>query len=442
MKAWIVTVDMGLGHQRAVYPLADLAEGGLITLGRPDEGLPRDREARLWHRLQGTYERVSRLLAVPLIGKPLFGLMDTLMEIPPYYPRRDLSRPTFQVRLMRSFVDRGICRSMLETVAAKSLPVITSYPAPAVAADAAGLDPVYSIVCDAEISRAWVAADPAASRIHYLAPCERAVMRLRSYGVPAEKISLTGFPFPTEITGGRDLGVLKADLAGRLCRLDPAGRFRSLLGQHVAGCLGEPGSAVLLPEPGAEAADPDQPPSLTFAVGGAGAQREIGRQVAVSLKEMLRAGRIRLNLVAGVRGEVRDYFLRVKEEVAPENGNLRIVYGRDKDEYFRLFSALMRETDILWTKPSELSFYCGLGLPVIVAPTIGCQETYNRKWLLEIQAGIDQEAPEYAAEWLADLLASGRLAEAAWNGYLHVRKTGTFAIRDLVAARQSSRASA
>ena len=214
MKAWIVTVDMGLGHQRAVYPLTSLAEGGLITLGGAGAGLAQDREARLWGRRQSTYERVSRLLAVPLIGRPLFGLMDTLMEIPPYYPRRDLSRPTFQVRLMRSFVDRGLCRSMLETVAGKILPMITSYPAPAIAADAVGLNPVYCIVCDAEISRAWVAADPASSRIHYLAPCERAVMRLESYGVPAERITLTGFPFPTELTGGRDLGVLKSDRSG------------------------------------------------------------------------------------------------------------------------------------------------------------------------------------------------------------------------------------
>jgi len=435
MKAWIVTVDMGLGHQRAVYPLGDMAEGGLITLGRPVDGLPQDREARLWRRLRGTYERVSRLLTVPLIGGPLFGLMDTLMEIPPYYPRRDLSRPTFQVRLMRSFVDRGICQSMLETVVGKPLPLITSYPAPAIAADAAGLNPVYCIVCDAEISRAWVAADPAGSRIRYLAPCENAVKRLVSYGVPAKMITLTGFPFPAELTGGRDLGVLKNDLVGRLRRLDPAGRFRPLWGRHVADFLG-------LSRDAATRTKAEEPPSLTFAVGGAGAQREIGRGIACSLKEMIRDGRVRLNLVAGVRPEVHEYFQQVKAETAPENGNLHILYHPDKTEYFRAFSALLRETDILWTKPSELSFYAGLGLPVIMAPTIGCQETYNRRWLLQIQAGIDQEAPEYCAEWLPDLLASGRLAEAAWNGYLHVRQTGTFAIRDLLADGKACLASA
>jgi hypothetical protein len=60
---------------------------------------------------------------------------------------------------MRFFMDRGLCRSILETVAGKAMSMITAYPA--IAADAAGLDPVYCVVCDAEISRAWVAAEPA-----------------------------------------------------------------------------------------------------------------------------------------------------------------------------------------------------------------------------------------------------------------------------------------
>ena len=32
-KAWVTTADMGYGHQRAVYPLRDIAEGGIITVG-------------------------------------------------------------------------------------------------------------------------------------------------------------------------------------------------------------------------------------------------------------------------------------------------------------------------------------------------------------------------------------------------------------------------
>ena len=53
---------------------------------------------------------------------------------------------------------------------------------------------------------------------------------------------------------------------------------------------------------------------------------------------------------------------------------IRILYNQDKNEYFRQFNELLHDTDILWTKPSEMSFYCGLGLPIIIAPPIGPHE--------------------------------------------------------------------
>jgi len=67
-----------------------------------------------------------------------------------------------------------------------------------------------------------------------------------------------------------------------------------------------------------------------------------------------------------------------------------------------------------------------------MTPSIGSQERYNRKWLLEIQAGIPQEDPRYTDQWLMDLLDEGRLAEAAWDGFLKARKYGTYKIFDLL----------
>jgi hypothetical protein len=100
---------------------------------------------------------------------------------------------------------------------------------------------------------------------------------------------------------------------------------------------------------------------------------------------------------------------------------------------------------VLWTKPSELSFYCGLGIPIIISPTIGSQEVFNRKWLLEIGAGVLQEDPGYTGQWLFDLLDSGRLAEIAWSGFLNARKYGTYNIREIlengIEARESTRMS-
>jgi hypothetical protein len=430
MKAWVVTVDMGLGHQRATYPLASLAEGGVLTVGSEQAGTLQ--EARLWDRVRHGYELISRCKAVPLIGTPLFGLMDTLLSIPPYYPVRDLSAPNFQVKLVSSLVDRGLCRGMLEKIQNKPLPLVTSYLAPAIAADRAGHSPIYCIICDAEVARAWVSHDPRRSRIHYLVPCERTVMRLKSYGVPEERITLTGFPLPLELVGNRDLDVLRSDLANRLSRLDPVDAFWPLHGRNVVHFLGR--------EEGSTREKPAL--TITYAVGGAGAQREIGRKIAWSLRDRLQQGTVRLNLVAGVREEVQAFFEGYKADLLPGNRNLQVVFGRNKMEYFRRFSSILRNTDVLWTKPSELSFYCGLGIPIILSPPVGSQEVFNRKWLLEIQAGIPQEDPDYADQWLFDLLNSGRLAESAWNGFLNARKHGTHNIREILdhgsLARESS----
>jgi len=39
-RAWIVTADMGLGHQRAAWPLRDVAENGIMTLGKANNTSP------------------------------------------------------------------------------------------------------------------------------------------------------------------------------------------------------------------------------------------------------------------------------------------------------------------------------------------------------------------------------------------------------------------
>jgi len=39
---------------------------------------------------------------------------------------------------------------------------------------------------------------------------------------------------------------------------------------------------------------------------------------------------------------------------------------------------------------------------------------------------------EYCSEWLDDLRRDGRLAEAAWDGFLKARKLGAYKIAELV----------
>ena len=112
--------------------------------------------------------------------------------------------------------------------------------------------------------------------------------------------------------------------------------------------------------------------------------------------------------------------------------NVSIVYAPNKFDYFKKFAATMRETDILWTKPSELSFYAGLGLPIIIAPPLGSQEESNRAWLHMVGAGIEQFDPRYTHEWLIDWLQSGWLAGAAVNGLLNTPKKAVTHIEDTV----------
>ncbi|MCW8996619.1 MAG: hypothetical protein OQK77_12460, partial [Psychromonas sp.] len=419
-KAWVVSADMGYGHQRAVYPLRDIAEEGIITVGS-SEAVSKS-EKKLWKRLLNAYEFFSRAKGFPVIGPPLFSMLDSLMRIPSFYPMRNLSNSTFQVNLLESLIEKGLCKGMLDKTSTKILPLVTSFYASAIAADKNGFNKIYCIICDADINRVWVAKQPWESRIEYFAPCGKAAQRLKAYGVPEERIHLTGFPLPTELLGDENLSVLKKDLAQRLFYLDPKGKFWARHGRNVEYFLGKE-NCVFRNE---------RKLTITYAVGGAGAQREIGGMIAKSLMEKLKAGEIKLNLVAGIRKDVYDYFESVKKDIDPDGNSINIIYAKSLQEYFDLFNDSLHDTDILWTKPSELSFYCALGLPIIMSPVIGSQEKFNRKWLREIQAALKQEKPEYTDQWLYDLLNRGTLAESAWDGFLKARKLGTFKIKQVL----------
>lgn len=418
--AWVVSADMGYGHQRAIYPLKSIAKDGLISAG--DTEYTTESEKKLWQRVLGAYEAISRTRDIPLIGKHIFKLLDFFLAIPPFYPIRNLTNATFQVRLLESSIKKGLCSGLLKKVQEEHLPLITSFYAPAIAADMQGYPAIYCIICDADLNRVWVANDPWESQIEYFAPCGKAARRLKAYGVPEQRIHLTGFPLPIELLGNEQLDVLKHDLGQRLNYLDPNNRFWPLHERNINYFLGEKNCFF----------KNKRKLTITYAVGGAGAQKEIGKQIAYSLKNKLKNNEVILNLVAGTRREVCDYFSKVKDDVAANCPNIRIIFGQTNFDYFNNFNQAIRTTDILWTKPSELSFYCGLGIPIIRTNPIGSQELFNKTWLKEIHAGFKQENPDYTHQWLWDLLYDGRLAEAAWSGFLKARKYGTYKILEIL----------
>lgn len=423
-KAWVVTVDMGYGHERPAWALSDLAYGDPIVANNY-RGIP-EADRKLWRASRQAYEFISRFKKVPLVGPAVFESFDKMQRIRPFYPRRDLSAPSLQVRQFYAAIRRGLGRDLIDRLRQRKLPIVSTFPLPAFAAEHFDHpEDIYLVTTDADISRSWVALDPKRSRIRYFASNGRVVERLKLYGVPEENIFLTGFPMSKTLIGGPDSTVIRKHLGERICHLDPKGIFYAKYVETLARQLGLKYCRSA----------PSHPLTLTFAVGGAGAQRELGVTVAESLRERIRRGEVILNLVAGTRKEVAKYFRDSMKEAglgADLGEGVRVLYAPTRREYFHGFDLLLGRTDILWTKPSELSFYTGIGLPIIMAPPIGSQEDFNRLWLLNVGGGLDQMDPEHTDEWLFDWVASGALARMAWNGFVEAPTHGTYRIESIV----------
>lgn len=425
-NAWVVSVNMGYGHERAAFGLRDLAHGGVIT-ANAYPGIPTS-DKTLWKRSRTLYETISRLQPLPIVGQALFDAMDYFQQIPSFYPRRDLSQPTIQVLETYRLIEKGgLGKHLVDSLAKKNpLPFISTFFIPAFAAEVHGYPgPIYCVICDADVSRAWVPRDPKKSRIQYFAPNGRVVERLRLYGVPSERIFLTGFPLPKPLVGGPEGVHAKDFLAARISLLDPTKIFRN---KYMRTLDQEIGARRLLVKP-------KRPVTVTFCVGGAGAQRQLGMDILKSLKQRIQQRQIRLFLEAGTRKEVANFFLRgiAKLDLKRSLGTFVDVHLYPKREnYFRGFEKTLAQTDILWTKPSELSFYTGLGLPIIIAPPIGSQEEFNKVWLKGVNGGMTQNDPRYTDEWLFDWIASGGLARLAWNGYIEAPTHGAYRIESLI----------
>jgi len=426
-KAWVISVNMGYGHQRTAFPLKFLAVGGKVINANDYEGIPqKDRE--IWGSIRKGYEFVSNFKKVPLIGPIAFALTDRFQKILTFYPRRDLSKPNSQLKQTIATIKSGWGRHLIETLRLRSgrepLPLISTFFTPAYMAEFFNYPgEIFCVVCDADISRTWAPLNPKESKIKYFAPTERVVERLKLYGVKEENIFFTGFPLPVENIGTENLEILRENLKYRLLNLDPRKKYFERYKLLIEAKLGE------LPE------KPDHPLTILFSVGGAGAQKEIGIKVLKYLAPEIKEKRIKLILSAGIREMVREYFekniekLNLKECLGK---NIEILFEKNIESYFQKFNLALRKTDILWTKPSELSFYAALGIPIIIAPTIGSQEEFNMRWLSKSGFGIFQESPNYVREWLFDWLNQGYLAEAAFQGFIEGEKLGTYNIQKII----------
>ena len=267
-------------------------------------------------------------------------------------------------------------------------------------------------------------------------------MRLKEYGVPTERIVETGFPLPEENVGPNKT-ILKSDLLARLINLDPKGVFFNKYEPLLRKRLNIP--ARLRKKrltPSSLQPYKTHPLTIAYLVGGSGAQAEIGISIISSLKERIIARDVRIILSAGTRIDVRQYFEREIARLglsAHLDNSIIIVFAHEMNIYFETLNKALRTTDILWTKPSELSFYTGLGLPIIIAPPIGVHETFNKQWLEQLGAGFPQEDPSTVKDWLFYSMDDGRLAEAALRGYIDAPNSGTEYIKEYLRRNRSPR---
>jgi len=424
-KAWVISVNMGYGHQRTAYPLRDLAFKGEIINANSYQGIP-EKDRKIWEGTRRFYEFISNFSRIPLVGKTAFSIYDKFQKILGFYPKRDLSQPNFNLKQIYSFFKKDWGKDLIEKLKINPLPLITTFFIPAFMAEFFNYPgEIFCVVCDADISRTWAPLNPKESKIKYFAPTERVVERLKLYGVKKENIFLTGYPLPLENIGvnppAGGLEILKEDLRLRLLNLDPKKRYFEKYKTLIEEKVGK------LPEKS------DHPLTILFSVGGAGAQKEIAIKIVKSLRERIKRGEIKIILSVGIREKIKKYFEKNLAEIKCNEERARyveIIFEKDIESYFQKFNQVLRKTDILWTKPSELSFYSALGIPIIISSPIGSQEEFNMRWLLKSGFGIFQENPNYTNQWLFDWLEKGYLAEAAMEGFVEGEKLGTLNIEN------------
>lgn len=391
-KAWVVTVNMGYGHQRAALPLLSVAEGGTIVTANDYEGIP-DSDRKRWKKMESDYYLISRIKEHGgFIGEWLFRIFDRFQAIYDLNDSRDERKPTLQLRQIYRYTRSGFGRHLMQKLAEKPIPILTTFFTVAHMADAWKYPgAVYVVTTDSDVSRAWVSSDPSENNFVYCASTERVAKHLKKYGVPEERIILTGFPLPETLTDSAE-----ADYRARVERLKT-----------------------------------NRPLTVVFAVGGAGAQANIGAELIKDIAPSLRSGELRVVLVTGKSEVLSKEFENLRASLGLLEVSMRIMRAHHGLDFFREFNHALREADVVMTKPSELSFYAALGLPIVMTPPVGAQEIRNREWLLSLGSGLDYPRRGDLTDWIREKRADGTFEKAARAGYETMERKGTQHILNL-----------
>jgi hypothetical protein len=394
---------MGYGHLRAAAALADHWGTELVEADRKPWATSTDR--LVWSLARRGYHSLSRLSQHGIGHSSLAKLLDRLTDIDdcelpaePHIPR--------PVRILDWLIHHGFGQTLGRWLDQRGTPVVATFYANAIAAERHSSVPVSCVVTDSHVHRVWVERGPEAGRIRYLVPVPGTQSCLIRYGVSPDRIRVTGFPLPPELVGSPRLEILERNLSARLSRLR---------GQT-----------------GIEEKHMSRPLRLAVVIGGAGAHADHARDLLHGLDASLRTGRLRLTLVAGTHRWVARRFARWTREAIARGLPSEAVEILTADgflDYYRRFNSLLADTDILWTKPSELVFYAGLGLPLILEASLGDHERHNRALVIGLGAAVDRPPLDELDPWLSQKVRTGWFADAAQRGRggLDARATHTIA---------------
>src|SRR5690606_201621 len=124
-KINLVAADMGYGHQRAAYPLLEIANNNEIITINNYHDIP-VWEKKYWENSLKSYEKISRLKKIPFLGTIIFEIMDAFQKIDEFYPNRDLSKPTIQEKFFYRIIKKGLGKYLIEKLNETKLPFLTT----------------------------------------------------------------------------------------------------------------------------------------------------------------------------------------------------------------------------------------------------------------------------------------------------------------------------
>ena len=166
-KAWVITVDMGYGHQRTSDNLKHLSSDEKVICANNYDGMPA-KDRKLWQNSRKFYEAVSAFKRVPLVGSFAFAVFDFFQRVPQFYPKRDLSRPDFTLKQIYLLIKKGWGKDLIEKLKKNPLPLVSTFFTPAFMAEFFGYPgEIFCTVCDTDMSRTWVSLNPEKSKISF-----------------------------------------------------------------------------------------------------------------------------------------------------------------------------------------------------------------------------------------------------------------------------------